>query len=102
MFPSHFLPQKALSMPAPTPSQTKRDLLGLSLPTLAAEFQALGEKPFRAKQVFAWLYKRQVRDFEQMEDLSKPLRQALSEKFMVGSLAAHRVQRSQRDGTAKY
>jgi 23S rRNA (adenine2503-C2)-methyltransferase len=80
----------------------KKDLLGLSPETLVAEFARLGEKPFRATQVMQWFYKRKQKDYAQMSDLAKPLRDRLAAEYSVTQLGIHRVQRSQRDGTAKY
>jgi 23S rRNA (adenine2503-C2)-methyltransferase len=80
----------------------KKDLLGLSPETLVAEFARLGEKPFRATQVMQWFYKRKQKDYAQMSDLAKPLRDRLAAEYSATQLEIHRVQRSQRDGTAKY
>jgi len=80
----------------------KKDLLGLSLDTLAVELKGLGEKPFRARQIFEWVYKRRISDFGRMDNLSKPLRTVLESDYTFVTLETHRVQRSQRDGTAKY
>ena len=80
----------------------KKDLLGLSKDTLSAELAAMGEKAFRAKQVMEWVYKKSTRDFTQMSTLARPLRERLAADYTILDLHAHRVQRSQRDGTAKY
>lgn len=80
----------------------KKDLLGLSPDSLAAEFARLGEKPFRVTQVMEWLYKRKLKDYGQMSNLSKGFRDKLVEAYTATTLEQHRVQRSQRDGTAKY
>lgn len=61
----------------------------------------LGEKPFRAKQVFSWIYKG-VESFEDMTDLSKNLREKLKNKAVIGKLDILRVQHSKTDGTRKY
>src|SRR5690349_6140899 len=45
-----------------------------------------GEKPFRARQMFQWLYQRKVKSFEEMTDIAKPLRQVLAEHFTIGAL----------------
>lgn len=45
-----------------------------------------GEKPFRARQVFQWLYQRRARGFEEMTDIAKPLRARLAEHFAIGGL----------------
>jgi 23S rRNA (adenine2503-C2)-methyltransferase len=85
-----------------TATLQKKDLLGLSLASVAAEFATLGEKPFRARQVYEWVYKKGVTDFSQMSNLAKPLRDSLGERFQFQALEIHRKQQSQRDGTAKY
>lgn len=81
---------------------SKKDLLGLSLASLAAEMVSLGEKPFRARQIFEWVYKHRVEDFGRMNNITKPLRERLAADYAISSLQPHRIQRSQRDGTAKY
>lgn len=87
---------------APVSPPPKKDLFGLSQDSLAAEFARLGEKPFRAVQVMEWLYKRKLKDFSRMSNLSKGLRERLEAGYTASSLTQHRVQRSRRDGTAKY
>lgn len=57
----------------------KTNLLGLTRAELEAFVANMGEKPFRARQLMKWLYKRHVADFEQMTDLAKTFRQRLSE-----------------------
>ncbi|MGH7442100.1 MAG: 23S rRNA (adenine(2503)-C(2))-methyltransferase RlmN, partial [bacterium] len=84
------------------PSSTKKDILGLSKASLIVELESLGEKPFRAGQLFEWIYKRGLRDFSAMNNLGKSLRERLIESYTLGALDIDRVQRSQRDGTAKY
>ena len=49
----------------------KIELLGLSKTELAGQVAALGEKPFRAKQLWQWLYYHGVTDFAQMSSFSK-------------------------------
>lgn len=55
----------------------KTELIGLSRDELAAELAKLGEKPFRAKQIWHWLYNQGVTDFAAMTNLSKDLREKL-------------------------
>lgn len=86
----------------PSSANLKKDILGLSPDSLAAEFATMGEKPFRATQVMEWLYKHRLKDFGQMNNLSKGFRERLVAEYRAASLGQHRVQRSQRDGTAKY
>lgn len=60
----------------------------------------MGEKKYRAKQIFAWLY-RDVETFDEMTDLSKELIEKLKEKFYIQNLEAANVQKS-KDGTVKF
>jgi 23S rRNA (adenine2503-C2)-methyltransferase len=55
------------------------NLFGLPRPQLEAFFERIGEKPFRARQVMQWLYRRGVDDFESMTDLSRSLRARLAQ-----------------------
>lgn len=58
----------------------------LNLGELEAALAAQGQPAFRSRQVFSWIYKRGVRDFEQMSDLPASLRRVLKEKFTLTSL----------------
>ena len=65
------------------------DLVGLPRPAIAALLVEAGladqkQSKMRAKQIWGWIYNRGVTDFALMSDLSKPLREALQEKFIVG------------------
>ena len=61
----------------------------------------MGEPAFRGKQVFTWLH-RGVRSFDEMSDISKPLREKLARTYRVSGLTAARKQVSRTDGTIKY
>lgn len=78
-----------------------KEIKCLSLDELKNELQSLGEKPFRAKQIFKWLHLG-VTSFEEMTDLSKPLRQKLAETFVLTVPKIERKQVSKVDGTVKY
>jgi 23S rRNA (adenine2503-C2)-methyltransferase len=80
---------------------TKTNLLGLDLPGLEAFVQALGEKPFRARQLMTWIYKRRVDDFGQMTDLSKSFRTKLAEAAEIRAPEIVTEQASA-DGTRKW
>lgn len=80
----------------------KTDCASLTLGQLTQfVVETLGEKPFRAKQMFRWVHQRGAQSFDEMTDLSKSLRQRLSEKACLVTLAKDIEQRSV-DGTVKY
>jgi 23S rRNA (adenine2503-C2)-methyltransferase len=79
----------------------KRNLAGLSRDQLAAAMAELGEKPFRAKQLWHWIYHRGATDFAAMTTLSKDFRQRLAETCVVRRPAVAVAQVS-RDGTRKW
>src|SRR5688572_5301838 len=79
----------------------KTNLLGLTRAELEAFVANMGEKPFRARQLMKWLYKRHVADFEQMTDLAKSFRQRLSEIAEV-VVPAITTQQVSADGTRKW
>ena len=79
----------------------KKDILSLLPQELELELQGLGEPKFRAKQIFSWLH-RGVRDFEQMSNLPKSLRDKLKENYHLYEPKVLRKQVSQLDGTIKY
>ena len=68
---------------------------------IETELENLGEPKYRALQVFTWLH-RGVRDFEEMSNLSKPLRQKLRENYSLYRPRVLKKQVSQIDGTIKY
>ncbi|WML32415.1 23S rRNA (adenine(2503)-C(2))-methyltransferase RlmN [Neobacillus sp. OS1-32] len=63
--------------------------------------QENGEKPFRAEQLFDWLYKKRVTSFEDMSNLSKALREKLASEFQITTLNTV-VQQTSSDGTIKF
>lgn len=79
-----------------------KDILSLSREELAAELSAMGEKPFRAKQIYEWLHIKKVTDFSQMSNISAQLREELSKKFCIKSLIIKKRLVSNIDNTVKY
>lgn len=77
------------------------DLKSMTLSEMTDFFQAMGEPSFRAKQVYQWLHRGAV-SFDDMSNLSKPLREKLSETCFITVPAVERKQVSQIDGTIKY
>ncbi|TLY80828.1 MAG: 23S rRNA (adenine(2503)-C(2))-methyltransferase RlmN [Gammaproteobacteria bacterium] len=85
-----------------TSSATSRtNLLGLPRPALEAFVAQLGSKPFRARQLMNWIYKRGEASFENMTDLAKEFRARLSEHAQVCVPDIVTLQRSA-DGTCKW
>ena len=80
----------------------KKDIKFLFLPELEAEIRELGDKTFRAKQIYQWLHQKLVTDFDQMSNISKDLREKLKEHYILTALNAIDVKISQIDGTRKY
>ncbi|MBI2239716.1 MAG: 23S rRNA (adenine(2503)-C(2))-methyltransferase RlmN [Magnetospirillum gryphiswaldense] len=62
---------------------TMKNLIGLSREELAAEMASIGEKPFRAKQLWHWLYNRGETDFAKMTSISKVMQARLAEHYVV-------------------
>ncbi|MEC8112930.1 MAG: 23S rRNA (adenine(2503)-C(2))-methyltransferase RlmN, partial [Pseudomonadota bacterium] len=83
---------------ATTPASDRRNLLGLTRSQLETFFVDLGEKRFRAQQVMKWIHHRGVRDFDDMTDLSKALRDRLSQ---IAEVTPPRIaeQQDSQDGT---
>ena len=79
---------------------TKKNIRHLSLSELEQYFETLGEKKFRAKQVYEWLWQKHAHDFDEMTNLSKPLRQLLADHFSFPALKVDATQYSA-DGTVK-
>ena len=79
----------------------RTNLLGLTRPGLEAFVAQLGSKPFRARQLMNWVYKRGIGDFEAMTDLAKEFRACLSAAAEVRTPQIVSVQRSA-DGTTKW
>ena len=77
------------------------NLKNLTLPELAETIKALGQPPFRAKQVYSWLHKG-VRSYEEMTNLPKNLRDQLGENYPIQAPTVVRRQESRKDGTIKY
>ena len=89
---------------APPPATTadgRRDLVGLSREELAAEMVAIGEKPFRAKQLWHWIYHQGVTDFALMNSIAKPMQAVFAQRFVVGRPQVSTEQTSN-DGTRKW
>ena len=96
------LAKAALFAPPPaTLPDGRRDLVGLSRAELEAEMVAIGEKPFRARQIWHWIYHQGETDFARMPTIAKPMQAKLAERFVVGRPEVATVQTSE-DTTRKF
>ena len=94
-------PIENTSEQVPTYVSPKANLLGMTREGLEEFFKGLGEKPFRARQIMKWIYKKGAADFLDMTDLSKKLRATLGEH---ADLRVPEIMTSQHseDGTRKW
>ena len=79
-----------------------QDIKSLTLEELKKEMELLGEKPFRAKQIYQWMHEKLARSFDEMTNLPLSLREKLSERYSFTALKQVCVQESAIDGTRKY
>ena len=80
----------------------KIDILSLTLEELEEKILLLGEKKFRAKQIWQWLHVKKVRNFDKMSNLSAQFRDKLSDVFCIKSLSISKRLASNIDNTVKY
>jgi 23S rRNA (adenine2503-C2)-methyltransferase len=80
---------------------TRLNLLGLDRSALTAHLEALGHRPFRARQLLRWIHRRGVADFDAMSDLARLLRSRLQEHATVAAPAVIRDATAS-DGTRKW
>ena len=79
----------------------RRELVGLTRDELIAELAAINEKPFRAKQLWHWIYHQGTTDFAAMSTIARPLQVKLAERFVIGRPTVATVQTST-DETRKW
>lgn len=72
-----------------------------NLEDLKQEMISIGEKPYRAEQIFKWIYVDKVKSFEEMTNLSLELRKKLEENYTMCNFEIIKKQESS-DGTKKY
>ena len=83
-------------------NKVKIDIKSLDLNELRAEMLTLGEKAFRARQIYEWMHVKLAEDFSAMTNISKGLQEKCREAFTYTTLKAVRVQESRLDGTKKF
>ncbi len=77
-----------------------KDIRQLKVEQIAEYFESIGDKAFRAKQVYEWLWKKSAKDFDQMTNISLSTRELLKKNFVINHIAVDQMQRSD-DGTIK-
>jgi len=82
-------------------TETLKNLVGLDRAELAAEMAAFGAEPFRARQLWHWIYHRGATSFDEMTSLSKAFRATLTERYTVARPTVSRALASL-DGTQKW
>lgn len=78
-----------------------KNIKDYNLEELKNELIEIGEKPFRAEQIFKWLYDEKVQSFDEMTNLSLELREKLKENYTICNFNILKKQES-KDGTIKY
>lgn len=72
--------------------QNKNNILSLSLNEIGSFLKEHGEKAFRAKQIYEWLWKKHAKSFDEMTNLSKSLRKLLEDNFLLNPLNIKNLQ----------
>lgn len=80
--------------------KVKTDIRNYSLEDIKSYLEGCGQKAFRAKQIYSWLWQKGATSFEEMTNLSKSLRENLVESFTINSISQDLIQHSS-DGTVK-
>lgn len=78
------------------------DIKSMTLAQLKEDMEAIGEKSFRAKQIYEWMHQKLARSFDEMTNLPAKLRETSKNRYEYTSLTVARVQTSAIDGTQKY
>lgn len=78
----------------------KTDIRNLTKEEIKTYLVEMGESAFRAKQIYSWLWQKSAKSFEEMTNLSKGLREALNEQFVINAIKEDVTQKSA-DGTVK-
>ena len=78
-----------------------KNIKDYNLEELKKELQSINEKPFRAEQIFRWLYQEKVKSFDEMTNLSLDLREKLKQNYTICNYNILKKQES-KDGTIKY
>lgn len=80
----------------------KKDIKSMELKELEEDMAAIGEKTFRAKQIYEWMHEKLAEDFGQMTNIGKGLQEKCRERYSYTSFQVAQVQESALDGTKKF
>ena len=80
----------------------KKDIKSYTFDELKKEIESIGEKAFRAKQIYEWIHVKLVDSFEEMTNLSKALREKLETQYEIPTVKMLERQISGQDGTNKF
>ena len=80
----------------------KKDIASFSFDELKTEMETIGEKAFRAKQIYEWLHVKLADSFDEMTNLSKALREKLDSEYRIPMVKMVERQISKIDGTNKF
>ena len=80
----------------------KKDIASYSYEELTEEIKQMGEKAFRAKQIYSWLHEKLADSFDEMTDLSKNLRERLASEYEICKMSLAARQISKEDPTEKF
>ena len=83
-------------------NEYRRDIKSLTLSQLKEEMEALGEKSFRARQLYEWMHVKLAERYEEMSNIPHKLLDQCRERYTYTVLKKIRMQESKLDGTRKY
>lgn len=83
-------------------TEGKTELRSLTYEDIIKKIQEMGERKFRAQQIFKWLHKKNVQDIDEMTDLPKDLREKLADIFFIAKVEKEECLISKKDETRKY
>ena len=81
---------------------SKKDIVSYNYEELQCELEKMGEKPFRSRQIYAWLHEKLVDSFDEMTNLSKALREKLAQEYEIKKVEVVAHQVSKVDPTEKF
>jgi 23S rRNA (adenine2503-C2)-methyltransferase len=92
---------KGQNMKTGMSTSTQKDIKNLSKEQLGAWLEENGIKPYRAGQIFKWVFSHQMDQFNSMTDLGQELREKLAAHFVISRLQTEKIETS-RDGSQKF